>query len=640
MKTTGQHPARWWMLIITGVILLYGCNDQNNRNADNPFTQFKNANILILFMDDFGHNDLAANHDPASLATPLHTPNLDQFVRQGIYFSRHYTESTCSPSRAALFSGRYPARSGFNPNGRGLPPEITTLPEALQKAGYHTHFVGKWHMGHTTPLALPHHQGFTTWFGFLNQWMLRKKYDPSVNQYYKPTYYNPWLMDETGHLQRYTGHLSDLITQNAINFINKQHHDQPWFLQVSFYAPHDPMEPANRYASLYPDTDEGKYRAMIHHLDDNIGRILEQLDKQNFSDNTIVVIASDNGGTTKYYPNNFPFFGKKTNYTEGGTRTPMMIRWPNETGSGIRYPHTVSIMDIYPTLLSAVGINYDEATLDGKNLTPVLSDQKKIIRPLFWEVFAIGTHFFSVLDENHQWRYSNDYQTGQSLWNMTTDTTGNHNVLNDYPEQVPELKADYRFWQEDIHHIDTHFQPISNDGKGILTGDSFQRSPGFGNYTLALGITPDTPSADEEQVIIYQDQLLELRYHREILNLKVQDASLSAPLPNDGQCHSIIISSRHANHISAFTNNVTMQSPILLIIDGKISNYTIDNRRLPKNADLTAPTYIGFVPSHVADLSDFNGKISTPLVYNAPAQINNSPDQPAVHSLLEKNCPQ
>lgn len=598
-------------------------------------------NVLLLLLDDFGYGDMAANRPPADAAIPLTTPNLDDFHRTSLVFSRHYADSTCSPSRAALLSGHYPSRFGFTPDGRGLAPEITTLPEAFQTAGYNTRFIGKWHTGHTTELAHPQHQGFDSWSGFLNQWMLRGRYDGNSNRLERPTYIDPWLRDETGEFVRHRGHLNDIVTELSIDYIDEAADGPvPWYLQVSFYAPHEPVQASERYAGLYPDSEEGAYRALVHQLDANIGRILQALAAANSDDETLVVIVSDNGGTGWRYPSNTPFLGVKATYTEGGTRTPLMIRWPDGRYAGDVYPHAVSLMDLYPTLLSATGIEYDRDRLDGRNVLPFLESGAAIERTLFWEAFVNGDYFYSVLDRSHRWRYNHGYLGAWVMFDLESEPSGGFDGMTENPEIRTRLRSEYLQWRRSTHRVATRFEATAANGAGILTGDSFQRSPGFGGYTFALAIHPE-PSTDDgsPEIIAYQQDLLEIRLTNDHLDVSIQDIALSGQVPRDGLCHSIIVTAQYDAMISWLHNNRTIASPVELIVDGELVDSQTDFRELPKAADLTAPTYIGFSPGGITGHRPLAGRLGQARVFNHRVRLNHKANQPSAADLAQRLCP-
>ena len=194
-------------------------------------------NVLLVVLDDFGYNDLAINNGSNSP-----TPSLDQLARGGLRFTRHYAESSCTPSRVALLTGRYPAELGFHAFGPGLSQEVETLADVLSAHGYSSHMIGKWHAGDAHRESRPEYQGFDHWFGFMNQLYLAGPHRDGVYSRGRPTYRNPWLENEAGELRQYPGHLTDILSQRALEVMRSA--AEPWFLYLSYYAPHTPVQPA------------------------------------------------------------------------------------------------------------------------------------------------------------------------------------------------------------------------------------------------------------------------------------------------------------------------------------------------------------------------------------------------------------
>ena len=194
------------------VLTIAGCDSNLEQQSQRP----NPPNILILYIDDLGVNDVGIYGSEHAK-----TPTLDRIAQEGVRFTRHYADATCSPARAALMSGRFPARAGFSPNGPGLSPQLNTLPRALKSLGYSTHHVGKWHMGHISTAAWPDAVGFDTWLGYLSQWLMAKPYDHSLldGLYSAPTYINPWLHDGSNDSRQYQGHLTDIVTERTISLI-------------------------------------------------------------------------------------------------------------------------------------------------------------------------------------------------------------------------------------------------------------------------------------------------------------------------------------------------------------------------------------------------------------------------------------
>ena len=206
-------------------------------------------NVLLILVDDLGFGDLGANG-----ALESHTPQMDRLAGEGARFTRHYADSSCAPSRAALLTGRHPARAGFRPRGRGLPAEVTTLPELLRERGYATRHLGKWHLGGTgiwgldaSPAsALPSAHGFDHWFGFLDSILLLGP-DPETAKaqtrfrYRRGRNFWPWLLGSDAPGTYYREHLTDLLTERAVEFIRSPH-EGPWFLNLWYFAPHGPIQ--------------------------------------------------------------------------------------------------------------------------------------------------------------------------------------------------------------------------------------------------------------------------------------------------------------------------------------------------------------------------------------------------------------
>ena len=203
-----------------------------------------------------------------------------------------------------------------------------------------------------------------------------------------------------------------------------------------------------------------------------------------------------------------------------------------------------------------------------------------------------------------------------------------------------DLTANYLSWHDEVHRVQTEFDPLDQFGKGVLTGDSFQRSPGFGDYTCAIGISPDQAiDMQQRKIIASQSQLLSIYYQNEMIEVNLQDVRLSGPLPADGQCHSLIVTAQHAARISWLLTNTDMNTPIELIVDGEIVDAIVDHREQPKNADLTSPTYIGYRPGEESIGSAFNGSLSTPLIYNHRVVATPERGQFGFDSLVNEICP-
>jgi arylsulfatase A-like enzyme len=520
-------------------------------------------NILLLMADDMGFNDLAINNNN----TQIDTPNMDQLARDGVRFTRHYAAAVCSPARAAFLTGISPERLGYLPNGRGISPEIVTLPERLTEEGYNTWHIGKWHIGDTERSAWPDHQGFDHWFGFLNQWRLAGVHVDGELQMSSPTYADPWLEGDTEPGKKFTGHLENILTDKAIDVISGLNAEQtPWFLNLWFYAPHGPVQPASEFAVKYPDTPAGRYQALVNQLDTNIGRIIAHLEKIGALENTIIVVVSDNGGTSAAVNNNAPFYGSKKMLTEGGLRTPLIIRWPDGSLNGQVIAYTVSIEDIYPTLLESIGIAAPD-NLDGNSFYRTVQQLEPITRRArFWDHnMTTSWVSYTVLSADDRWRLWKlpplwGADVDPVLYDLETDPTGSTPVLP--PPQTPlaSMTENYQAWYKDVHKVKTAYVAEAS-GSGVLTGMGFLRTPGFGQYTFGIGLPDDYSGPVAGQTGIWQ-----MTRSGNTVTAQFGDLALSGEIENANSCHSVVITGYFARELAFPSEPAKMR--LTMYVDG------------------------------------------------------------------------
>jgi len=339
-------------------------------------------NIVIILADDLGYGDVGFNGCP-----DIPTPNIDALANNGVRCTNGYvTHPFCTPSRAALLTGRYQQRFGLenltgtdttNPRA-GLPMQEVLLPEILQPAGYVCGAVGKWHLGFT-PNFHPMQRGFDEFFGFLGG---------------SSTYFNARVERNMTYLTE-TEYLTDAFTREAVSFINR-HATQPFFLYLAYNAVHDPYDqpPAiymNRVANI-SDTNRRVYAAMVTALDDGVGQVLQTLQAQNLLDKTLIFFLSDNGAPGTGFTRNLPLSGYKFDVLEGGIRVPFAIQWSGRLPGHGLYSDPVSSLDIMATAAAAAGISLpSDRAFDGINLVPFLAnEQASPQRTLFWRHFGLG----------------------------------------------------------------------------------------------------------------------------------------------------------------------------------------------------------------------------------------------------------
>jgi arylsulfatase A-like enzyme len=555
-------------------------------------------NILLIMVDDMGFNDLAINNGN----TDIDTPRLDQFARDGVRFTRHYASMVCSPARASILTGLVPER--IFPVGKGVSPEIVTLPETLKKEGYTTWHIGKWHIGDVQREAMPDRQGFDHWFGFRNQYFLGGTHQKGELQPGFPTYLDPWLDSDTEPGRHYQGHLESILTTKAIQVISDLNNaGAPWFVNLWFFAPHQPWTPANEFAKNYPADPAGRYRALVNQLDTNIGQILDHLESIGALKNTIVVVVSDNGGVVA--KNNAPFYGTKSWLFEGSLRTPLIIRFPDDSINRQVFSEIISIADIYPTLLAAIGVAVPD-DLDGKSFYRTLQHLEPAPqKDLYWEVEGISS--YGGLSADGRWRYYKQpagfLGGAEFLYDLDLDPTGSHVVAPEQPAQLAQMRENYQAWFKDIHTVKTVYTPGQN-GSGTLTGMSFLRTPGHGPYTFGIGV-PDGYSGSivAQQGVWKMSQSgnrVTAQFGSTILSGDIEEASTSS-------CHSIVV-------VGNFTRRASTNSKdritLALYLDGVMVQQTKVDAILDV-PDILAETIIGD-----PDRTGSSQALSPPVILN------------------------
>ncbi|MFB3825599.1 MAG: sulfatase-like hydrolase/transferase [Bryobacteraceae bacterium] len=399
-------------------------------------------NVLLIFSDDQGY------HDVGCFGSEIPTPNIDSIARNGVKFERYYSAApVCTPSRYGLLTGRYPARSRdqmlnalMPPSKKGIHPGETTVAEALKERGYRTALIGKWHLGSARPEFLPNRHGFDLYDGFLH----------GCIDYFDFTYGGmpSWYRNEKPFTPP-RGHTTNYITDRAIEYLG-QNRSNPFFLYLPYNAPHygkgaydkqtgkasnvlqAPDEYIRRFAHI-ADEKRRVYAAMVSALDDNIGRLLRALRDLNLEENTVVMFMSDNGGATGFGGLNKPLRGSKSQLFEGGIRVPAVMQWKGriEPGRTVRQP--CGSVDIFPTLCRFTGAR-SPANLDGRDISPVLLENRTFERELFWrterdEAYLLGN-----------WKYIRMKDGQEYLFDLEQDPNETTNRIAD-AAMLKKMKA-------------------------------------------------------------------------------------------------------------------------------------------------------------------------------------------------------
>jgi len=399
-------------------------------------------NVILILADDLGYDNVGVQG-----ATDLLTPNLDSIANTGVRFTDGYvTCPVCSPSRAALLTGRYQQSFGFEfgpptsdmvtPPNFGLPLQEKTLADYLHSLGYKTGLVGKWHLG-VSPQFRPLRRGFDEFFGFLM----------GSRSYYQKTAdkRNPlWNNDRTVQDPNY---LTDIFGQRAASFVER-YSDQPFFLYLPFNAVHSPPDPPpqkylDRFSHISSPTRK-VFAAMLGAMDDAIGRILSTLQRLNIDDNTMLIFLSDNGGTA--LAGRAPHRtvrGGKGSLEEGAIRIPFMMRWPRRIPAGLVYRQPVSSIDILPTILSAAAARIPPDR-DGVDLLPFL-DHPQQSRPhdaLYWKYGPP-----SAIRQSDWKLISPSPQAPPMLFNLADDQMETNDLTEREPQKRDALLALLTKWK-------------------------------------------------------------------------------------------------------------------------------------------------------------------------------------------------
>jgi arylsulfatase A-like enzyme len=381
-------------------------------------------NILLILTDDLSHGDLSCCGGP-----DVRTPHIDRIFREGRTLTRFRANSSvCSPTRAALLTGRYPdclgvpgvIRTHADENFGQLSNGAVLLPALLRPAGYATALVGKWHLG-LAPADSPNARGFEFFHGFLGDMM-----DDYVNHRRHGINYlrkNAETIDPPGHA-------TDLFTQWAVDFVHERANDgRPFFVMLAYNAPHVPIQPRadwlKKVRERNPNLPDIRTRriALLEHMDDGIGRVLAELSSARLDKNCVVIFTSDNGGQIEAGAVNAGLREGKGTMYEGGLRVPCAVWWPAHVRSGDS-DLAVTSMDLFPTILEAAGIERPRH-IDGVSLWPTLLGQRQVLkRPLFFVRRERGRGFwgeasYAVIDE--QWKLVRNPFGPLELFNLATD---------------------------------------------------------------------------------------------------------------------------------------------------------------------------------------------------------------------------
>ena len=428
-------------------------------------------NIIVFMTDDQGYGDLSCMG-----ATDFRTPNLDGLASDGARFTSWYSNSpVCSPSRAALLSGRYPGNAGVRSvlrgyrTATGLPQSTPTIPSLLSEVGYQTRMVGKWHLG-LADECRPHSHGFDQWYGFL----------AGCIDFYSHIFYwganrgwpgnNPThdLWDNNEEVWENGEYFTELIARKAGEYVREMAaKSEPFFLYVPFNAPHYPMHAPKKYVDRFPGLpwDRQIMAAMISAVDDAVGSVMNEVDRSGAANNTLTFFTSDNGPSREsrnwldgspdpYYGGTAGAFkGHKFSLYEGGIREPAIIHWPGVIPAGQVIDDPIASMDILPSALEAAGVDASALELDGQSILPVAArGETPQERTIFWEMdgqTAVRRGDWKLV-LNGQLVEHDEPIADIHLSNVIDDPEEANNLADSMPELAAELKALAEAWRAGI----------------------------------------------------------------------------------------------------------------------------------------------------------------------------------------------
>ncbi|MCI0682786.1 MAG: arylsulfatase [Gemmataceae bacterium] len=421
--------------------------------AQAPARAAAKPNIVIFLLDDLGYTDVGLN------GGDIKTPSIDKLAARGVKLGSFYVQPVCSPTRAALLTGRYPMRHGLQVGvvrpwaQYGLPLEERTLAQALKSVGYVTALIGKWHLGHFQRAYLPTARGFDHQYGHYN----------GALDYFTHIRDGGFDWHRNDKVCRDEGYTTKLLGDEAVGLIGKHDAKQPLFLYMAFNAPHTPLQALPEHLKHYEhvkDKTRRTYSAMVHAVDDQIGRIVTELEQRGLIENTIIIFSSDNGGPIQLGATNGRLRAGKGSLYEGGVRAAAFVAWPGMLKAGVTN-EPLHVVDWYPTLLKLAGASLDQKLpLDGKDIWPVLADGKSsphedilfnvtpgrgALRMGNWKLVLGGS-----LQDNEGSPPKKAKKAAKKkaknadaieLFNLADDPSEKTNLAAQHPERVRELRA-------------------------------------------------------------------------------------------------------------------------------------------------------------------------------------------------------
>ena len=446
----------------------------------NSFADIKKPNVIIILVDDLGWADISLR------GAPFKTPNIDSLFKEGVSLNRFYTTPICSPTRAALMTGRDPLKLGVAYSvimpwmNNGIHPDEHFMPESFQMNGYQTAMFGKWHLGHSQEIFHPNQRGFNHFYGHLH-----------TEVGYFPPFSNQGGIDfqKNGVTINDQGYSTFLLAREASNWINSRDKEKPFFMYVPFLAPHTPLEAPDNLIEKYKTLKDTRkptrniaadrtrevsktlsesarplYAAVVDALDQAIGEILFTIAEAGIEEETIILFSSDNGGATYGGggADNFPLRGGKGDTFEGSIRVVAALKWKGKIQAGSSLDQIMTVMDVFPTLSFASRINMKNTKMiDGRNMWPAIVEQEDI--PLNEDIYFVSEipnygHFHTTVF-NKEWKLVQSISSSlleirveNKLFDIANDPYEYQDLASQEPNLVQEMAEKIRNWRA-LHPI-------------------------------------------------------------------------------------------------------------------------------------------------------------------------------------------
>jgi arylsulfatase A-like enzyme len=401
----------------------------------------RRPNVVLILTDDMGYADLGCYG-----SRDIKTPHVDRLAARGVRLTNFYAAPVCTPTRAALMTGRWQQRVGLEwaigPGLKepGLPTKETSLARMLKESGYATALCGKWHLGYKAEFS-PNAHGFDEFYGLLSG---------NVDHYSHKENNGEADWYDNGKAVEVKGYSTDLITERSLAFIEKNAR-KPFFLYVAYNAVHWPFQPPGksddvRTRATWFDGTRKDYAAMVEAVDAGVGKILAALEKQGVADDTLVIFTNDNGG--ERLSDNGPLFHHKGTVWEGGIRVPCVLRWKGKLPEGKTVDGPAIMMDLTATVLAACGAEPPKGRkLDGVDLLPLLTGKEVKARPLFWRIDRADRKQKAV--RLGKWKLVRDGNM-ELLFDLDADPGERKDLAYHHLDKVAELRNLLAAWEKEM----------------------------------------------------------------------------------------------------------------------------------------------------------------------------------------------